>query len=150
MQTFILLNNVLKSVIFWVITPVVQWNSTDVSREHIASIYRAENQAEQYSNLKAGGKESNRLDYDVWTETSVTWGTLASQMWCVHSGVALVVRLYCDTSASLVGCLLLWSANAIPALVWCRSSAYGCCNFLLLWLGCRVAWSVDLALRMLF
>jgi hypothetical protein len=56
------------------------------------------------------------LDYDVWLEASVTWGTLDSQMWCVHSGVALVIRCYCDTSVSLIDCLNLWSVHVISAL----------------------------------
>jgi hypothetical protein len=52
-------------------------------------------------------EQSAWLDSDVWLEASATQSTLASQMWCVHAGVAPVVRCYRDTSASLVGCLHL-------------------------------------------
>jgi hypothetical protein len=48
-------------------------------------------------------------------EASVTRGTMAPQMWCLHSGV--VVRCYCDTNASLVGCLHVLSVNVRSALV---------------------------------
>jgi hypothetical protein len=41
------------------------------------------------------------MDYKVWIEASVSWGILASQ----------VVRHYCDTNASLVGCLHELSVN---------------------------------------
>jgi hypothetical protein len=34
--------------------------------------------------------EEAQLDCDVLIEASVTQGTLASQMWCIHSGVLLV------------------------------------------------------------
>jgi hypothetical protein len=49
-------------------------------------------------------------------------------MWCAHSVVALVVSCYCGTTAPLIGCLHLRSANAISASVWCKSSACGCRN----------------------
>jgi hypothetical protein len=52
----------------------------------------------------------------VSTEASVIQGVLASQMWDVHSSVALVVECCCDTSASLVGYLYVYSVDAVPAL----------------------------------
>jgi hypothetical protein len=48
-----------------------------------------------------------RQDYDVWIKTSATRRTVATQTWCVYYVGALVVRCYCDHSASLVGCDLL-------------------------------------------
>jgi hypothetical protein len=47
----------LKSIIFWDITPCSPL-STDVTEENIASIFRVEEEAEQETSVKAGGKQS--------------------------------------------------------------------------------------------
>jgi hypothetical protein len=44
----------------------------------------------------------------------------------ICNNVAIAVGCYCDTSASLVGCLHLWSVNARSASVLCKSTACGC------------------------
>jgi hypothetical protein len=81
-------------------------------------------------------------------ETSVTRRTLDCQNLCVHSSVTLVARRYCGTSASLIGCLHLWSVNV--ATLWSRVWGSACeCNCLVLLFLCCVTWHVGNILLML-
>jgi hypothetical protein len=43
----------MNSSVFWDITPWVRWKSTDVPEEHIASIFRVEEQAKQETSMTA-------------------------------------------------------------------------------------------------
>jgi hypothetical protein len=48
METFVVLTTgTMKSVTFWVVMPSSSWNSTDISEERIASIFRVEELAKQ-------------------------------------------------------------------------------------------------------
>jgi hypothetical protein len=44
--------------------------STDISEEHIAYIFRAEEQAEQETSVKAGGKQSSAVLLDMYRDIS--------------------------------------------------------------------------------
>jgi hypothetical protein len=49
---------VTKSIIFWDITPRSPLSVTDVSEEHIASIFRVEKYAEEETSVNACGKQT--------------------------------------------------------------------------------------------
>jgi hypothetical protein len=51
----------MESTTFWDITLYSPLKVTDVSEEHIASIFRVEELAEQETSVKAGGKQNPRL-----------------------------------------------------------------------------------------
>jgi hypothetical protein len=59
----------MKSSIFWNITPCSPLKVNRFSEEHIASIFRVEEQAEQETSVKAGGKKS--LCYTWMTHTYI-------------------------------------------------------------------------------
>jgi hypothetical protein len=40
-----------------------RWNTTDISEEHTASIFRVEEEAKQETSVKAGGKQSDPAAY---------------------------------------------------------------------------------------
>jgi hypothetical protein len=48
---------------------VVRWKSTDVSEEHVASVFRVEEQSERDTSVKAGGKQDMSLRNVSWLLT---------------------------------------------------------------------------------
>jgi hypothetical protein len=59
----------MKSTIFWDVTPYSPLKSSDVSEEHIAFIFRVEEEAEQQTSMKAGGRQSLFFDPEVGGDT---------------------------------------------------------------------------------
>jgi hypothetical protein len=49
-------NLLLRSSIFWDITPYSHLKSSDVLEEYVASVFRAKKEAKQETSVKAGGK----------------------------------------------------------------------------------------------